>query len=1001
MNDPRKNIEPGRSKKRAALSARKVPRKFGSIVLPGLFDIAYPHRDTILFLIAIFLECYGLHNLRLVGDIQLMAAGGLFALDLVAALMWHCGQARRAELANRLAVTSDPAERAALKVRYPLTFTVVRILGAIAIVGLAVFKTLTFMSFTGGETPLGTILLIAVTYGVVGLIHLLVTGFFLANLSFQIGMLIERRKTLRHEPLSEAPNYVKGHRRHLFETVVKLEPTTLGKHELVFLGDHSGIFAFDLRSWGLLLDAELSEMILNQHTLEQKAILAEEGLRAQLEILESDPVAQSSGAAGAATPPATPATAKSAALLLLCGGLLGASCAERRPAHDTLEVLPLAVLAQNEEPDRLRKALMEMVPDEPIATEEGSFLIPTLTLFNPGSPEVSVTIEGAPETNLLDRIWGRKPSPSDHLADLREKLIQVDLQPLLATPTPSGSQNGAQPLGFDALLVAQIERLTPDANAPTKPLVVSWMTATDPEAQGVDSPENVIVRDRREWLDLLGKTLKSGPVPIIVVAYGSVPEASGSATLQPEELSAPPLESPKPQPVKMPEPAQAVGRLFTIRGSAVTKEAVMKTAEAWLRNEGFTSIGSFRDDVGGGVTVRGLSQSATVSEIRIEPTESTSGENLQTHDTCEIAMAPAGAAIEPAHTTEHVLGIVPIAVGVHPSNPIREISLKQISAILNGTIDDWRELGVGGGRITAIVPDGAESDALMARRLPGLRGMKARRLAEVQIARAVNEDPLAIGFLPLHLAGSSLQVLGVSADGQGLSISPEASTVARDDYPLCVVYSLYTTRANEGDEEATERCRDAGRFVRFATLDPEGQALVAQAGLFGQQLRFQSWDERRLVMRPTEQVQSETESEPERRFRALVGEGSEQASIVFRFSFNDSTLDARSQDNLARLADLLKTPAMAGSRLILIGFADSVGTDAACDLISKTRAEMVQTALAQYGVLAEVAAGFGKLLPVDTNSTEEGRARNRRVEVWLKRGENVATRGDDRRLPGG
>jgi outer membrane protein OmpA-like peptidoglycan-associated protein len=62
---------------------------------------------------------------------------------------------------------------------------------------------------------------------------------------------------------------------------------------------------------------------------------------------------------------------------------------------------------------------------------------------------------------------------------------------------------------------------------------------------------------------------------------------------------------------------------------------------------------------------------------------------------------------------------------------------------------------------------------------------------------------------------------------------------------------------------------------------------------------------------------------------------------------------------------------------------------------------MVQTALAQYGVLAEVAAGFGKLLPVDTNSTEEGRARNRRVEVWLKRGENVATRGDDRRLPGG
>lgn len=67
------------------------------------------------------------------------------------------------------------------------------------------------------------------------------------------------------------------------------------------------------------------------------------------------------------------------------------------------------------------------------------------------------------------------------------------------------------------------------------------------------------------------------------------------------------------------------------------------------------------------------------------------------------------------------------------------------------------------------------------------------------------------------------------------------------------------------------------------------------------------------------------------------------------------------------------------------GHADSVGADSYNQDLSERRAMNVASVLMQGGVIRQriVADGFGESRPVASNSTDDGRARNRRVEVYI------------------
>jgi outer membrane protein OmpA-like peptidoglycan-associated protein len=74
------------------------------------------------------------------------------------------------------------------------------------------------------------------------------------------------------------------------------------------------------------------------------------------------------------------------------------------------------------------------------------------------------------------------------------------------------------------------------------------------------------------------------------------------------------------------------------------------------------------------------------------------------------------------------------------------------------------------------------------------------------------------------------------------------------------------------------------------------------------------------------------------------------------------------------------------ARISIVGHADSTGSEAVNNPLSVARAESVRDYLVSRGVspAAVQTAGRGEREPVADNATEAGRARNRRVEIFLR-----------------
>ena len=99
------------------------------------------------------------------------------------------------------------------------------------------------------------------------------------------------------------------------------------------------------------------------------------------------------------------------------------------------------------------------------------------------------------------------------------------------------------------------------------------------------------------------------------------------------------------------------------------------------------------------------------------------------------------------------------------------------------------------------------------------------------------------------------------------------------------------------------------------------------------------------------------------------------------FDFGSYTLKPGAREKLAKISGILL--AHPGLTLQIEGHTDSVGTDEFNQQLSERRADSVREFLIENGVPGSgiTARGFGKVQPVASNDTAEGRQRNRRVEL--------------------
>jgi outer membrane protein OmpA-like peptidoglycan-associated protein len=102
------------------------------------------------------------------------------------------------------------------------------------------------------------------------------------------------------------------------------------------------------------------------------------------------------------------------------------------------------------------------------------------------------------------------------------------------------------------------------------------------------------------------------------------------------------------------------------------------------------------------------------------------------------------------------------------------------------------------------------------------------------------------------------------------------------------------------------------------------------------------------------------------------------------FGVNSAAIKPELRSVLDPFASSLQNDANA--RIEIIGHTDSTGSDSLNNPLSEDRAHSVRDYLAARGVAASriQTAGRGEREPLADNTTEAGRARNRRVEIFLR-----------------
>ena len=160
----------------------------------------------------------------------------------------------------------------------------------------------------------------------------------------------------------------------------------------------------------------------------------------------------------------------------------------------------------------------------------------------------------------------------------------------------------------------------------------------------------------------------------------------------------------------------------------------------------------------------------------------------------------------------------PIALIVHPTNPIDDLTLQQVIDLFQGRAFDWTPFG----GTVEVVPVSREAEA-HSRQLFENRIMQTHQVTRNAVLKTAAQDvidfvagtPGAIGYVPLSQVDQRVKVVKLSG------IAPTPQTAANGQYLLSAPLYLIARSEPQGDLR---------EFVAWL-LGDEGQTLLGQLGL--------------------------------------------------------------------------------------------------------------------------------------------------------------------------
>jgi phosphate transport system substrate-binding protein len=246
------------------------------------------------------------------------------------------------------------------------------------------------------------------------------------------------------------------------------------------------------------------------------------------------------------------------------------------------------------------------------------------------------------------------------------------------------------------------------------------------------------------------------------------------------------------------------------------------------------------------------------------------------------------------------------------------------------------------------------------------------------LSATVTADRGAIGFLGLPYVNKNHAL--VIQSGCGLSSAPTRYSIKTEEYPLARRLYLYTLGV-PAEPIAHE-------LLDFALSEP-AQATITDAGFVEQSIEIEDAAEQAhyvegLIARPATGIGKSVPAEAPGNFARLLGQ-LRRTSVVFRFEKSGTDLDTLALQDITRLATFLRAGEHTGKRFVVAGFADGNGSWQANLALSAERAQRVAAELRRQGINLPDAdiVSFSFFAPVACNDREAGRAKNRRVEIWV------------------
>jgi outer membrane protein OmpA-like peptidoglycan-associated protein len=332
-----------------------------------------------------------------------------------------------------------------------------------------------------------------------------------------------------------------------------------------------------------------------------------------------------------------------------------------------------------------------------------------------------------------------------------------------------------------------------------------------------------------------------------------------------------------------------------------------------------------------------------------------------------------GALDSPAN--EHVIALDGLAVLVSKANRVDALSIEQIMGIYTGKITDWSQVGGTPGPIYPVARNEGSGTAdtfsnLVLNATP--MSLNVKRIEDSrELSEFVAAMPNSIGFVGMSYVGNAK---AVSIRECGLTYPPTTFNAKTEEYPLARRLYLYTP---------TRRPAAVQDFLAY-TNSKMAQDLVARNGFVDLAIEPDTRGEQRRL-----RTLGFDDKVPRNRDAALYAgllKAGARLSVTLRFRTNSSEidkfdLDSRAVHDLERIREYLFLNDGRKRRIVLAGFSDSVGSPDLNHSLSLSRAQTVAAKLKDLPIAGVL--GLGPQFPVACEGSAEGRARNRRVEIWL------------------